>query len=296
MKEYSLKHRLFQSQLGPWLRLMRFDRPIGLWLLLWPTLWGLVAAASGMPSPKNLGIFVLGVVVMRSAGCVINDYLDRDIDPLVIRTQQRPIASGEITPNSALGLFVGLMFLALGLVSFTNVLTIQLAMVGAVLASTYPLFKRFTHLPQAMLGLAFAWSIPMAFAAETDTLPAIVWLWVAINVVWVLIYDTQYAMADRPDDLKVGVKSTAILLGRFDLWVFALGMLVMVGLLIQLGLVMDAGLGWWLSVGVVMALFSQQAWRIRSRAPMDCFEAFLSNHWVGLVVFLGLLSDTVTIL
>lgn len=296
MKEYSLKHRLFQSPLGPWLRLMRFDRPIGLWLLLWPTLWGLVAAASGMPSSKNLVIFVLGVVVMRSAGCVINDYLDRDIDPLVSRTQQRPIASGEITPKGALRLFVGLMFIALGLVSFTNALTIQLAVVGAVLASTYPLFKRFTHLPQAMLGLAFAWSIPMAFAAETGTIPAIAWLWVAINVVWVLIYDTQYAMADRPDDLKVGVKSTAILLGRFDVWGIGLGMAVMVGLLIQLGVVREAGLGWWVSVGMVVVLFAHQLWRIRTRAPMNCFEAFLSNHWVGLVVFLGLLSDTVTIL
>ena len=293
MQEYSLKHRLFHSPLGPWLRLMRFDRPIGLLLLFWPTTWGLWAAAQGLPGLKNLMIFTLGVVIMRSAGCVINDYLDRDIDPLISRTERRPLASGELRPAQALGLFMGLMITALCLVLMTNLMTVQLAIVGAILASTYPLFKRFTHLPQAMLGLAFSWAIPMAFAAETQSLPPIVWLWVAINVVWVLIYDTQYAMADRPDDLKVGVKSTAILLGRFDVWGIALGMVLMVLLLAILGMIEQASWSWWLSLGFVIALFARQAWTIRQREPSACFGAFLSNHWVGLIIFLGLWAQSI---
>ena len=289
MQEFSLKHRLFQSSLGPWLRLMRFDRPIGLLLLLWPTAWALVAAAGGWPSWKNVLIFVTGVVVMRSAGCVINDYFDRDIDPLVSRTQTRPLASGEIQPSHALALFIGLMIVALGLVMMTNRLTMALACVGALLATTYPLFKRITHFPQLVLGLAFAWSIPMAFAAEAGHVPAMAWWWVWINVLWVLVYDTEYAMADRPDDLKVGVKSTAIALGRWDRVGIGLCMALMVLSLVGVGASMMPSVIWFVSVLVVMGLFIAQLIRISSREPAACFNAFLSNHWVGLVIFIGLL-------
>ena len=293
MQEFSLTHRIFQSPLGPWLRLMRFDRPIGLLLLLWPTWWGLWSAADGLPSLNNWLIFTAGVVIMRSAGCIINDYFDRNIDPLVKRTQHRPLAAGELTARQALGGFLLLMLVALALVSLTNPLTIGLAVVGAVLATTYPLFKRFTHWPQAVLGLAFAWAIPMAYAAEIQALPAGLWWWVAINVVWVLIYDTEYAMADRADDLKVGVKSTAIGWGRFDLAGLALAMGMLVSLLIAQGLHMDAGLAWWVGTGGVLVLLIRQWWRIRGRQPEACFQAFLSNHWVGLVIFLTLVGEHV---
>lgn len=267
---------------------MRFDRPIGLLLLLWPTWWGLWAAANGLPSLKNALIFTAGVVVMRSAGCIINDYFDRDIDPLVQRTRHRPLASGELTARQALGGFFLLMLVALALVSLTNPLTIGLAVVGALLATTYPLFKRFTHWPQAVLGLAFAWAIPMAYAAEIEALPVGLWWWVAINVVWVLIYDTEYAMADRADDLQVGVKSTAIGWGRFDLTGLALGMGILISLLIAHGLSLDAGWVWWFGTAVVTMLLIRQWWRVRGRQPEACFQAFLSNHWVGLVIFLML--------
>lgn len=287
MQEFSLKHRLFQSKLGPWLRLMRFDRPIGLLLLLWPTGWALVAAAGGWPSWKNIFIFVAGVVVMRSAGCVINDYLDRDIDPLVARTQKRPLALGEIQAKQALVLFLVLMVLALGLVAMTNWLTMALAVVGALLATTYPLFKRITHFPQLVLGLAFGWAIPMAWAAQTGHVPALAFLWLVINVLWVLIYDTQYAMADRPDDLKVGVKSTAIALGRWDLVGIGTCMILMVLALCLMGLWAMSGLIWFASVAVVAGLFIKQLINIAQRDPVACFNAFLSNHWVGLVIFIG---------
>jgi len=293
MQEFSIKHRLFSSPLGPWLRLMRLDRPIGLVLLLWPTLWGLFIAAGGWPEVKILVIFVLGVGVMRSAGCVINDYFDRDIDPHVLRTQSRPLATGELSPNQALGLFVALMAIALGLVAMTNPTTVALAVVGAVLATAYPLFKRITHGPQAVLGLAFSWAIPMAFTALGQPLDASVVLWMAINVVWVLIYDTEYAMADRQDDLKVGVKSTALWLGRWDVRAIAGWMVLMVLLLAVAGSLGRTDGLWWLSVAVVAALFGRQLWMIRGRDPQACFQAFLFNHWVGLVIFLGIASQLI---
>ena len=287
MQEFSIKHRLFSSSLGPWLRLMRFDRPIGLVLLLWPTLWGLFIAAGGWPALNILIIFVLGVVVMRSAGCVINDYFDRDIDPHVARTQSRPLATGDLSPRQALGLFVGLMAVALGLVSMTNPTTVGLALVGAVLATSYPLFKRFVHGPQLVLGLAFSWAIPMAFTAQSKPLTMTVLLWMAINLIWVLIYDTEYAMADRQDDQKVGVKSTALFLGRWDIAALAGLMIVMVLLLALAGSIHGADWLWWLSLAGVAALFARQLWMIRAREPQACFQAFLFNHWVGLVIFIA---------
>ena len=208
--EFRLTSRVFSGPAGPWLRLMRFDRPIGIALLLWPTWWGLFMAGNGHPSLSNFVIFTLGVVVMRAAGCVINDWADRDLDPHVARTESRPLASGELEPRQALYLFFALMLVAFGLVLMTNTLTVLLAFFGALLAGSYPFFKRFTHLPQIALGTAFAWAIPMAFAAETGRVPEPAWWLFALNLVWVLIYDTEYAMADRADDLAVGVRSTAM--------------------------------------------------------------------------------------
>jgi len=285
--EFRLRTAIFDGPLGPWLRLMRFDRPIGLALLLWPTWWGLWFAAGGLPSLKNLVIFTLGVIVMRSAGCVINDYADRDIDPLVQRTRSRPIASGEIKPRQALILFFVLLGLALALVLMTNRLTILMAFGGALLAGSYPFFKRFTHFPQVVLGAAFGWAIPMAFAAETGTVPALAWWLFATNLVWTVIYDTEYAMADRADDLKAGVKSTAIAFGQMDIPVISALMGLQTALLLIIGLHHLPKPAWFTAAALVFLHFQLQLWRIRQRDPQACFQAFLSNHWIGLIIFLG---------
>ncbi|MGY6631426.1 MAG: 4-hydroxybenzoate octaprenyltransferase [Wenzhouxiangella sp.] len=286
--EFRLTARIFAGPLGPWLRLMRFDRPIGIALLLWPTWWGLWMAAGGLPSLKNLVIFTLGVVVMRAAGCVINDYADRRIDPLVERTRQRPLAAGEIQPRQALALFVVLLLIAFALVLLTNRLTILMAFGGVLLAGSYPFFKRFTHFPQIVLGAAFGWAIPMAFAAEAGTVPAVAWWLFAANLMWTVIYDTQYAMADRADDLKAGVKSTAIFFGRADVPVIAglMGLMVATLLLTSLQFLPHPAL--FTAIALVFLHFQYQLWRIRSRDPVACFQSFLSNHWVGLFVFAGI--------
>jgi len=286
--EFRLQTAIFEGPLGPWLRLMRFDRPIGIALLLWPTWWGLWLAAGGVPSVKNLLIFTAGVVIMRAAGCVINDYADRDIDPLVERTRSRPIAAGEIAPGQALLLFFGLMAAALALVLMTNRLTLLMAFAGALLAAAYPFFKRFTHFPQLALGAAFAWSIPMAFAAEAGELPALTWWLFATNLIWTVIYDTQYAMADREDDLKAGVKSTAIAFGRFDLPILSALMGLMTALLVLIGLRYLPHPAWFAAVALSLLHFQYQLWRIRTRDPVACFQAFLSNHWIGLFLFAGM--------
>lgn len=286
--EFRLKAAIFGGALGPWLRLMRFDRPIGIVLLLWPTWWGLWLAAGGLPSLKNLAIFTLGVIVMRAAGCVINDYADRKIDPHVARTRTRPIAAGEIEPRSALLLFFGLLALALVLVLLTNRLTVLMAFGGALLAGSYPFFKRFTHFPQIVLGAAFSWAIPMAFAAEAGHVPVLAWWLFAANLLWTVIYDTEYAMADRADDLKVGVKSTAIFFGQFDVPIIAALMGLTTALLVLIGLQFLPTPAFFTAVALVFLHFQHQLWRIRERNPEACFKAFLSNHWVGLFVFLGI--------
>lgn len=273
------------------IQLMRLERPIGIYLLLWPTLWALWVAAEGVPSTANLIIFTLGVVVMRSAGCVINDYADRDFDGHVARTRERPLASGRVQPKEALILFTVLMALALVLVLFTNLYTIVLSLGGALLAALYPFMKRYTYYPQVVLGAAFSWAMPMAFAAETGGLTATLWLLYIANLLWTVAYDTYYAMTDREDDLQIGVKSTAILFGDADraiiltLQGLALFCLLLAGAQFKLGLAFHGGL-------LVAALcFAWEFWQTRSREPQACFQAFLHNHWAGLAILLGLVAD-----
>ncbi len=269
---------------------MRFDKPIGILLLLWPTWWALLFAGQGRPSLRNIFIFTCGVVIMRAAGCVMNDIADRDFDPHVERTRQRPLASGELSLKQALGLFLILMALAFLLVLFTNFLTIKLALVGAVLASTYPFFKRFTHLPQVVLGIAFGWGIPMAFAAENSLVPPLAWVLLAINTIWSVIYDTLYAMVDREDDVSVGIRSTAILFGRFDILITGLLMVAMVVMLLATGLLFTLRWPWFAATLVSLLLFGRQLFSIRTRDRDACFNAFLNNNWVGFALFMGLLG------
>ena len=271
--------------------LMRLDRPIGALLLLWPTLWALWIAADGPPDLDILAIFMLGVLVMRSAGCVINDYADRDLDSRVRRTRDRPLAAARVSPREALGLFLVLMLAALALVLFLNPLTMLLSLAGAALAVSYPFVKRFTHLPQVHLGLAFGWAIPMAFAAQQDNVPPIAWLLMSGAVMWAVVYDTMYAMVDREDDIRAGSKSTAILFGELDrLFIGVFQVLVIVSLVLVGS---RAGLGWFYYAGLgVAACFSlYQQHLIRARAPADCFRAFLNNNWFGVSVFAGVVLD-----
>lgn len=275
-------------------RLMRFDKPIGILLLLWPTWWALLIAGDGRPSLKNALIFTAGVVLMRAAGCVMNDIADRNFDPHVERTRLRPLASGEVTLKQAAGLFLTLMLLAFLLVLMTNALTIRLALVGALLASSYPFFKRFTHLPQLVLGIAFGWGIPMAFAAETNQIAAVAWWLLVINTVWSVVYDTLYAMVDREDDLAVGIKSTAILFGRHDVLIVGILMAVMVLLLLGVGAGLGLGWAWYAGTGIAAILFVRQLMQVRSRKREACFRAFLNNNWVGFAIFAGLLLHYVS--
>jgi len=271
-------------------RLMRFDKPIGILLLLWPTWWALLLAGGGQPSLKNSLIFTAGVVLMRAAGCVMNDIADRHFDPHVERTRLRPLASGELGLGQAIGAFVALMTLAFMLVLMTNAMTIKLAFFGAVLASTYPFFKRFTHFPQVVLGIAFGWGIPMAFAAENTNVPWVAWWLLGINTLWSVIYDTLYAMVDREDDKLVGVKSTAILFGKFDLLIIGNLMVLMIALLGYMGIFLDLTWPWYLALSIALILFARQLFNARNRDRAACFKAFLNNNWVGLVILLGLVG------
>jgi len=269
---------------------MRFDKPIGMLLLLWPTWWALLFAGEGLPTVRNVLVFTIGVVLMRAAGCVMNDIADRDFDPHVERTRQRPLASGEISLKQAIGLFLTLMALAFLLVLLTNLLTIKLAFIGALLAAAYPFFKRFTHLPQVVLGIAFGWGIPMAFAAENAQVLPLAWGLLVVNTVWSVIYDTLYAMVDRDDDLAVGIKSTAILFGKFDILITGVLMLFMVGLLLALGAWFELTWPWYVASLATLALFARQLVSIRGRDRNACFKAFLNNNWVGFALFLGVLG------
>ena len=279
------------EQARQYARLMRLDKPIGTWLLLWPTLWGLWIAGAGRPEPVNFLVFVAGVLVMRSAGCVINDFADRHIDGAVARTRSRPLASGEVAPAEALALFAVLGLTALALLMLLNPLTRLLAVGAAVLTMVYPFSKRWLAAPQLLLGAAFGWGIPMAFAAETGAVPRLAWLlWLDV-LVWAVIYDTMYAMADREEDLRIGVRSTAILFGTADLFIVCLLQVVLVIGLLLAG--REAGLGGWYQAGVGVAalLLATQLWTIRDRVPEACFRAFLANRHVGAAVFAGILLD-----
>lgn len=271
-----------------YLVLTRMDRPIGALLLLWPTWWALWLAAGDLPPWKLLVIFTLGVFAMRAAGCAINDYADRKLDPLVARTAGRPIASGRVTPREALIVFAALLVFAFVLVLFTNALTIKLSFAGAALAALYPFTKRYTHLPQVVLGAAFGWSIPMAFAAVMNTVPPLGWLLFIGNILWSVIYDTEYAMVDRDDDLKAGAKSTAILFGDADLPI--IGILMGTFLLTMLFVGQRAALGWpyWLGLVTAAGLFGYQMWLIRGRARDACLTAFRHNNWLGLALWVAI--------
>ncbi len=277
------------TSFGAYLRLMRLDKPIGIYLLLWPTLWSLFLAAEGVPDLKLLLIFVLGVILMRSAGCVINDYADRHIDKLIKRTKHRPITSGEINHESALKLFVLLIMLAFILVLLTNWLTIQLAMISTLLAILYPFTKRWTHLPQFVLGLAFAMSVLMAFSATLNIIPTTAWYVFAATLIWTIIYDTMYAMADREEDLKIGVRSTAILFAKFDRVIIAILQLILIGVLIKMGLVFELKLSYFLMLFMVVILMTYHQFLIKKREKNDCFKAFLHNQYIGVSVLLGIM-------
>jgi 4-hydroxybenzoate polyprenyltransferase len=272
--------------------LVRLDRPIGIFLLLWPALWALWIAAEGIPDAQILFVFVAGVVLMRSAGCAINDYADRHIDPHVERTRNRPVAAGMVSPREALWVFVVLSLLAFGLVLLLNRLTLALSLVAIVLAATYPFMKRFHYLPQVHLGAAFGWAIPMAFAAQTGAMPPpVAWLLFIAALLWTTAYDTMYAMADREDDLRIGVKSSAILFGEADRVIIAVLQSLLILTLVLVGT--QAGLGWpyYLGVGLATGLGLYQQWLIRGREPQACFQAFLNNNWFGLVIFAGIALD-----
>lgn len=276
------------QRIQPYWQLTRMNRPIGILLLLWPTLSALWIAAGGVPDMPVLVIFVAGVVLMRAAGCAINDYADRHIDGQVWRTENRPLATGALTAKQALMTFAVLVLLAFILVLQLNAFTIALSLVAAILAAIYPFMKRFTYLPQLVLGMAFGWAIPMAFAAQTNTLPVIVWWLFVANIIWTTMYDTFYAMADREDDLQAGVKSTAILFGRYDLVLQALLQLGYLLIMILVALQLQFSMVFYVSLVMAAMLFIYQLHLSRQRERNACLQAFLNNNWVGAVVFLGI--------
>lgn len=270
-------------------RLMRIDKPIGALLLLWPTYWALWIAAKGFPDWHILIVFTIGVFSMRAAGCVINDFADRKIDGSVERTKNRPLPSGAVTEKESKILFIVLVLLSFGLVLTLNTMTIWLSVAGLALAWFYPFVKRFSNLPQLILGMAFGWSIPMGFAAVSESLPLACWLLFLVNIIWSVVYDTQYAMVDRDDDIKIGVKSTAILFGRYDKIIIGILQLVMLALLVGIGILLNMkGIYYW-SLLLVTALFIYQQKLIAERERAPCFQAFMNNNYVGFVLFAGIL-------
>jgi 4-hydroxybenzoate polyprenyltransferase len=278
----------FDQKIMPYLKLMRLDKPIGILLLLWPTLSALWIAAEGVPDFKVLIIFVLGVIVMRSAGCVINDYADRNIDGLVLRTADRPLVSGAVTVKQALTLFAGLSLFAFVLVLQLNTMTILLSVVALLLAASYPFMKRYTYLPQIFLGAAFGWAIPMAFAAQSQTLPPVAWLLFLANILWATAYDTFYAMVDRKDDLLAGVKSTAILFGDDDRLIIGILQFSFLLVMLLIGDQMEMGFVYYLAIMITVFLFGYQHHLVKERQPAQCLLAFLNNNWVGATLFVGI--------
>lgn len=280
-----------QQRVLPYIELMRLDKPIGILLLLWPTLSALWIAAEGVPDFAILIIFIWGVIIMRSAGCVINDYADRDFDGMVTRTLNRPMARGEIQPKQALITFAVLSLLAFLLVLQLNSMTIWLSFAGLFLAASYPFMKRYTYLPQVYLGATFGWAIPMAFAAQSETLPAIAWLLFLANVLWSTAYDTFYAMVDREDDLLAGIKSTAVLFGDDDRVIIGVVQFFFLLVMVLIGNQLALGLFYYLGVFIAAGLCVYQQYLVRDRQPAQCLQAFLNNNWVGAALFVGIVAD-----
>jgi 4-hydroxybenzoate polyprenyltransferase len=281
----------WRERLKAYWQLVRADRPIGIYLLLWPALWGLWVAGQGSPTWWVVAIFVAGTALMRSAGCAINDYADRDFDGHVARTCGRPLATGRVTPAEALAVFVTLSLVSFGLVLLLNAETIAHSFVAVALAALYPFTKRHTHFPQLFLGLAFGWAVPMSFTALTGSIPPVAWVLFAATVCWALVYDTMYAMVDRADDLRIGVKSTAVLFGRMDRAIVGLLQVVVLALLAWAGVLAGRGTLFFVGLAVAAALFVYQQWLIRERDPAGCFRAFLNNHYFGMLVFVALVGD-----
>ncbi|MCJ8318264.1 MAG: 4-hydroxybenzoate octaprenyltransferase [Colwellia sp.] len=273
-------------------QITRLDKPIGTYLLLWPTYWALWIACDGWPTGHLLLVFTLGVIVMRSAGCVINDYADRNIDGQVERTQQRPLVTGTMTSQQAISLFGFLIGIALALVSTLTWYTISLSVVAVILAMVYPFMKRFTHLPQVVLGAAFSWGMIMAFAEVKGEIPVVAWMLFSANILWTVAYDTMYAMVDREDDMEIGVKSTAILFGEYDKKIIGFLQLATLALLFTVGEILAFGWPYHLSLVIVGGLFSYQQMLITGRDRQLCFKAFLNNHFVGLAIFIGILIES----
>jgi 4-hydroxybenzoate polyprenyltransferase len=281
----------WRERLVAYAALVRLQRPIGTFLLMWPALWALWLAGEGDPPLRIVLIFIAGVVLMRSAGCAINDFADRGFDGRVARTRERPLATGRVSPREALGVFAVLSLTAFALVLLLNWQTVALSVVALALVVVYPFMKRFTHVPQLFLGAAFGWAIPMAFTAVTASVPPLAWILFGSALLWALIYDTQYAMVDRDDDLKVGIKSTAILFGRADRLVIAGLQVVMLGLLAYVGAMAGRGVFYLAGLGGAAAMAVYQQYLIRDRQPAACFQAFLNNNYYGMAVFAGLVLD-----
>ena len=273
------------------IKLIRLDKPIGTLLLLWPTLWALWIASEGWPGITPLLVFTLGTFLMRSAGCIVNDFADRNVDGFVERTVSRPLVTGAVSHKEAFGLFIVLISLSFLLVLQTNLLTIGLSIFALVLASIYPFLKRYTHLPQLGLGVAFSWGIPMAFAAQKTSVPLEAWVLLLANLFWVVVYDTQYAMVDREDDLQIGIKSTAILFGEADRYIIGLLQLVCLLCLFWVSHEFNLGLVYISSIFLVAILFLYHLYLIRHRKRQDCFKAFKHNNWVGICILLGIIFD-----
>lgn len=279
--------------MNAYIRLMRLNKPIGTYLLLWPTYWALFLSAKGWPDIDLLIIFTLGVLVMRSAGCVINDYADRNIDQNIARTKDRPLITGEVSPKSALRLFVFLLIIAFGLVLLTNALTIKLSLIALALATLYPFTKRWTHLPQVVLGVAFGMSVPMAFSAQTGSIPlSAVWIFLA-TIVWTLIYDTFYAMADRDEDIKIGVKSTAILFEKYDQIFITFLQILLIIVFVVIGNLFDLGSIYYFSLVIILIFMIYHQLLMKKRQKELFFKAFLNNNFIGMTAFIGIFLSVV---
>jgi len=279
--------------MNAYIRLMRLNKPIGTYLLLWPTYWALFLSAKGWPDIDLLIIFTLGVLVMRSAGCVINDYADRNIDQNIARTKDRPLITGEVSPKSALRLFVFLLIIAFGLVLLTNTLTIKLSLIALALATLYPFTKRWTHLPQVVLGVAFGMSVPMAFSAQTGSIPLSAgWIFLA-TIVWTLIYDTFYAMADRDEDIKIGVKSTAILFEKYDQIFITFLQILLIIIFVVIGNLFDLGSIYYFSLVIILIFMIYHQFLMKKRQKELFFKAFLNNNFIGMTAFIGIFLSVV---